>query len=57
MSPSSAFRLKALESEQRARTTSDTAIREEWIEIAIEWHALANSAGERSGEIPVIDFA
>jgi hypothetical protein len=55
MSPSSAFR--ALESEQRARTTSDTAIREEWIEIAIEWHALAHSAGERSGEIPVIDFA
>ena len=44
------FRLKALFSEERARESTDQTSREDWEELAIEWHMMANLAegGERS---------
>jgi hypothetical protein len=42
-SRSKIFRLKALECEQRARETTDPASKENWQELAIEWHAIANA--------------
>ena len=35
------YRLKALASEQCANTATDAETRDAWVEIAIEWHALA----------------
>jgi len=43
------YRLKALASEGFARDAADSATRDAWTEIAIEWHALANRVAE---EIP-----
>jgi hypothetical protein len=51
------FRLRAIQSEQRARDASDPLIRGEWEELAIEWHLLANAIAQESGEIPQIDVA
>jgi hypothetical protein len=36
------YRAKALASEARARFATDSAIRDAWNDIAIEWHALAH---------------
>jgi hypothetical protein len=36
------YRNKALASEACARDATNPAIRDAWIEIAIEWHALAH---------------
>ncbi len=49
-SRSGVFRLKALFSEQRARESRDQASRQDWEELAIEWHMMANLAagGENS---------
>ena len=44
------FRLKALFSEQRARESSEPRSREEWKELAIEWHLMANLAGGEKSE-------
>jgi hypothetical protein len=49
---SSAFRLRAIDCERRARDASDPLIKREWEELAIEWHLLANA--EASGEAPQI---
>jgi hypothetical protein len=43
------FRFKALASEVFARDATDSAIRNAWAEIAIEWHALANRVAEETG--------
>jgi hypothetical protein len=40
------FRFKAQASEVFARNATDSAIREAWTEIAIEWHALANRVAQ-----------
>jgi hypothetical protein len=40
----SAYLLRALASEQRARAASDPVIKKEWEALAIEWHQLANAA-------------
>jgi hypothetical protein len=45
-SRSSIFRLKALFSEQRARESSEPRSRNDWEELAIEWHMMANLAAE-----------
>jgi hypothetical protein len=42
------YRLKAIASERFAKESHDSAIRTAWEEIAIEWHALANRAGQES---------
>jgi hypothetical protein len=39
------FRLKAIAAEQRAREASDPAQRQDWEELAIEWHLAASLAG------------
>jgi hypothetical protein len=41
------FRLKALACERISRGTTDRAIREAWVEIAIEWHALAHQTAQK----------
>uniref|UniRef100_Q07R97 Uncharacterized protein n=1 Tax=Rhodopseudomonas palustris (strain BisA53) TaxID=316055 RepID=Q07R97_RHOP5 len=43
-------RLKAIASEQRAKEATDPAVRQDWEELAIEWHLAANLAG--SAEAP-----
>jgi hypothetical protein len=42
------YRLKAIASERIANDATDSAIGTAWEEIAIEWHALANRAGQES---------
>jgi hypothetical protein len=51
------FRLRAAQSEQRARDASDPLIKAEWEELAIEWHLLANAVAQASGEALQIDVA
>jgi hypothetical protein len=44
------FRLKALFSEERARESTDPTSREDWQELAIEWHMMANLAANANDE-------
>ncbi len=48
---SGVFRLKALSSEQRARDSTDPTSKQDWEELAIEWHTIANLAARMNGEI------
>jgi hypothetical protein len=48
---SEAYRAKALASEAWARSAVDSAIKNAWIEIAIEWHALAARTARESSKI------
>jgi hypothetical protein len=41
---SARYRLKALTCEQNAKDATEPVLRQEWTEVAIEWHALANRA-------------
>jgi hypothetical protein len=43
--------LKALSSEQRARDSTDPTSKQDWEELAIEWHTIANLAARMNGEI------
>jgi len=47
--------MKALACEQRARDTSDPTTKQDWGELAIEWHTIANFAARATGEIALID--
>jgi hypothetical protein len=49
------FRLKALFSEARARESTDPKSSEDWAELAVEWHAMANLADRANGEISPIE--
>jgi hypothetical protein len=49
-SRSSIFHLKALFSEQRAKETSEPRSRDDWTELAIEWHTLANLTADGDKE-------
>jgi len=51
------FRLRAIQSEQRARDASDPLSKAEWEELAIEWHALASAATHWSSDDDQIEFA
>jgi hypothetical protein len=55
--PSSTYRLRALASEQRARESSDPAIKKEWADLAIQWDLIAHIAAELRGHVPRIDTA
>jgi len=46
--PAEKYRLKALACEKLGREATDADTRAAWVEIAIEWHALASrtSSGE-----------
>jgi hypothetical protein len=56
-SRSSIFRLKALFSELRAKESSEPRFRDDWEELAIEWHTLANLAAKAERESIQIDDA
>jgi hypothetical protein len=56
-SRSNIFRLKALFSEQRARESSEPRSRNDWEELAIEWHTMANLAARAKGESVKTDVA
>ena len=49
------FRLRALFCEQRARKPPEPTSRQDWEELAIEWHTMANLAARMSGEISQIE--
>jgi hypothetical protein len=49
--------LKALFSEQRARESTDPTSKQDWEELAIEWHTMANLAAKMNGEISQIEVA
>ena len=51
------YRLRAVQSEQRARNASDPLVKAEWNELAIEWHLLAGAVAQAAGEAPEIDVA
>jgi hypothetical protein len=43
------YRLKALACEKIARGTSIVELRDGWLEVAIEWHALASRVAREFG--------
>jgi hypothetical protein len=49
------IRLKALFCEERCRECSDQTSKQDWAELAIEWHAMAYLAAKTNGEISQID--
>jgi hypothetical protein len=51
------FRLRAIQSEQRAAAASDPIAKAEWEAVAIEWHALASAVSQSSGEDDLIEIA
>lgn len=51
------YRTKALACEQRASDVSDPTSKQNWAELAIEWHTIANFAARTVGEIPRVDIA
>jgi hypothetical protein len=55
-SRSGVFRLKALFSEERARESTDQTSREDWQELAIEWHMMANLAEAAGESSPIRDI-
>lgn len=44
------YRMRALFCEQRAKRAPDAVTRQDWEDLAIEWHALASFAGRESRE-------
>jgi hypothetical protein len=44
------YRLRAIQCEYRANTSSEPHLKAEWEELAFEWHLLANAVGKASGE-------
>jgi hypothetical protein len=50
------YRLRALQSEQRARSASDPLVRAEWEALAIEWHALASAAVQGPDDFEQIEI-
>jgi hypothetical protein len=46
------YRAKALDCEQRAREASDPTSKQDWEELGIEWHTMANFAAR---ENPLVD--
>jgi hypothetical protein len=48
-------RTKALACDQRASDSSDPTSKQDWEELAIEWHTMANFAARGSGEITLFE--
>jgi len=51
------YRMKALVCEQRAIEASESTSKQDWEELAIEWHTMANFAARADGEAALIDVA
>jgi hypothetical protein len=56
-SRSGIFRLKALFAEQRAKESSESRLRSDWEELAIEWHMMANLADGAKNDNSQTEFA
>jgi hypothetical protein len=54
-SQSDIYRTRALACEQRAKQASDQAVRQEWEELAIEWHAMASFTARDKGKIQTLE--
>ncbi len=54
---SGVFRLKALFSEQRARESIDPTSKQDWEELAIEWHTIANLSARLNSEATQIEVS
>ena len=54
---SDVFRLKALFCEERARESSNLTSKQDWAELAMDWHTMAHLAARMTGEIAEIEFA
>jgi hypothetical protein len=50
MATSEEYRVKAFFCERQAKTCADLTIKQQWEELAIQWHFMANSAAKLSGE-------
>jgi hypothetical protein len=50
------YRIKALVCEQRASESSDPTSKQDWQELAIEWHTMANFAARASGETALVEI-
>jgi hypothetical protein len=50
------YRMKALVCEQRAHDSSDPTSKQDWEELAIEWHTMANFAARASGETALVEI-
>jgi hypothetical protein len=57
MNESATFRLRAIQSEQRASAAPDPNIKAEWEALAMEWHALASAVSQSSGEDDQIEIS
>jgi hypothetical protein len=44
------YRAKALIAEQRAKETSDPTTKQDWEQLAIEWHMMASIAAKEGTE-------
>jgi hypothetical protein len=51
------FRSKALFCEERSRECSDLTSKQDWAELAMDWHAMAHLAARLTGEIAEIEVA
>jgi len=54
---SDAFRLKALFCEERSRQSSDLTSKQDWAELAMDWHTMAHLAARLTDEIAEIEFS
>jgi hypothetical protein len=50
------YRMKALVCEQRATESSDPTSKQDWEELAIEWHTMANFAARAGGQAVVVEM-
>ena len=44
------YRAKAITCERNAKEATDRTIKQQWEELAIQWHYMANQAARLSGE-------
>ena len=51
------YRMKARACEQQASDASDPTSKQDWEELAIEWHTMAYLAARMNGEISQIEVA
>ena len=54
---SDVFRSKALFCEERARESSNLTSKQDWAELAMDWHTMAHLAARLMGEIAEIEVA
>ena len=48
------YRTKAFFCERQARKVTDPQIKQQWEELAIQWHFMANRAAHLAGETPEV---